>query len=61
MSEHPEPPAPPEGRLSCSSCGFTAPKSEYEHKHGNRCIPGLCLICVSIVAIIFLFILPRGG
>ena len=28
-----KPPKPPESRLTCSACGYTAPESEFYEKH----------------------------
>ena len=43
----PEPPKPPEMRLSCSSCGYTAPESIFKKNH-KRCYPGLVVCGVLI-------------
>ena len=33
MENPPSPPKPPESRLSCYTCGYTAPESEFHEKH----------------------------
>jgi len=40
----PEPPTPPEGRLVCGACGYSAPKSEFNHDVWHK--PELITMCI---------------
>ena len=53
-SSPPPPPTPPEIRRQCSSCGFTAPKSEYEKKHQYCISDRLLLGATAIIGISFI-------
>lgn len=48
----PAPPIPPENRLSCGTCGFTATKTEFHLKHPH-CNSGRLIATI-------LFIIPAS-
>jgi len=51
-----ERPNPPEVRLSCGTCGYTAPKSEFNHDvwHKNETFMFCVLLAAVIITGIFL-------
>ena len=53
----PPPPTPPPCRLSCSSCGYTAPEPEFRKNH-PYCRTGRVLIVVLSVLLGTLVMLP---
>ena len=52
----PPPPEPPPGRLSCSSCGYTAPEPEFKKNH-PRCVIGMLKIAALVSVIVSIWII----
>lgn len=58
MEKPPSPPKPPENRLTCSACGYTATEREFYEKHKcyNKYLLYFTLISIPVSCIIAVII-----